>query len=76
MFLVAAVLGHFHRLFSAVADGEDSGGSRSKSRAAKRLEPYNKSPKTHSTERSGKDHIADQSTVLLFSMFDSIYVYV
>ena len=40
---------------------KDSGGPCSKSRAAKRLESYNKSPKTRSTERSGEDRVADWS---------------
>ncbi|KAL9979126.1 hypothetical protein ACROYT_G016739 [Oculina patagonica] len=37
------------------------GSSRSKSRAAKRLEPYNKSLKTLSSVQSGEDRVADRS---------------
>ena len=50
VFSVAVVLGSFHPFFLMVLMAKDTGSSRSKSRAAEWLEPYNNSLKTCSTE--------------------------
>ena len=51
----------FLSLVSAIGMAKDSGNSRTKSRAAKRLEPYNKSPRTRENERSTEDRPESRS---------------
>ena len=51
----------FLSLVSAIGMAKDSGSSRTKSRAAKRLEPYNKSPRTRENERSTEDRPESRS---------------
>ena len=47
--------------FLPVLMAKDS--SRTRSRAAKRFDPYNKSPKNRSSRRSGEDRASDRSSI-------------